>query len=177
MSEESPLKVSTNFPTQIRLQINGDKVKKKAGQKLATFIRARIRRGIDGDGTKLPIPEDGGSPLRDSRKMVNTIRYRKLPADKRRKGVKTKYNDVVAPSTSRRTDAQRGANSNFGIMSIHTAEPGYEDPMGQNDPHTIKVLADAATKEVARQLAKGEGGLKLELKKTLSSAKRSARRR
>jgi hypothetical protein len=167
------LKVSLNMPTKIRLKLNGEKVKKKAGQRLATTIRARLRRGVDGDGTKMPEPEDGGSALKDSGKLLRSIKYRQIPA-KRGSAKKVR---VVAPSTTRRSDISKRAHGNFGLMSIHTAKEEYEDPMGQNDPGTAKVLEDAATKEIARQLAKGEGGLKLELKHTLRGARRGARRR
>lgn len=154
--------VRFNIPTRIRLKINGDRLKKAIGASVAAAVRRRLTRGQDGDGRPLPAPIAGNSPLNRTGELIKSIKYWA------RLG-------IVGPSTFARPDVSERARSNFGLMKIHISgiyskagdavdRPDLVDPMGSNSLETFQTIEKAGTKEIARQLQKGQAGLILELK-------------
>lgn len=169
------LQVDLNFPTAIRLRIDGDKVKKAIGNGVAAAVRSRLRQGLDGDGSPLPAPASGGAPLNARGSLIRSIRY-----DPRL--------GFVLPRTTRREDVSKRARSNFGLMAIlisgvfvprgrqqSTDRPMLVDPMGSDQPSTVKLVEEFGAKELKRQEQSGELGLVLELKRSYRQAKRLAR--
>ena len=165
----SPLLVDLNFPLSIRLALDSAEVEKKVGTKLATAIRKRLRKGVDAHGEALPALKTGKRPLKSTGKLLRSIKYqRKL--------------GFVAPSVrSNRDDISKRARSNFGLMAIQisgvfrkgsSASREPIDPMGAQADSTLKTMQAATTDEVNRQLAKGQAGLVLELKRKARAAGR-----
>lgn len=180
------LTVDLNFPVNIRLGLNGDAVTRKVGQRLATKIRSRLRKGLDGDGSPLPRPLSGGKPLNNTGLLIKSIKYvprlgMVLPSTGIREGAYDK------PRKSSQISSR--ARSNFGLMTIHISgiytrkgasssrsRPDI-DPMGQGSDENRKIIETETNREISRQLARGEAGLLLELGKTFRGARRSAKYR
>lgn len=145
-----PLDVRLNFPVALRLRLEGDKIEKRAGQGVARVARKELRKGNQADGKPMPKGKDGGEPLKDSGKLIGSVKYRpKL--------------GWVSPSTNRREDASRRAWGNFGLMGIylHTHDT---DPLALGD-EAVKVAERNAQKEIDKQLREGSGGLIADLKR------------
>lgn len=143
-----------DFPAHLRLQIDGDKVRDKVGQRISRVVKARLKDGVGAEGS-MPPPkptrafEPAGRPLHRTGQMIRSVRY-------------DKKNSVILPS-GKRDDGKR----NVAIMFIQLAERpdlAATDPMGVTDAMESDANA-AAEKEIARQFSSGEYGLIAELRR------------
>jgi hypothetical protein len=144
------LSVELKVPLNLRLRIDGDRVKKAAGNRVATLLRKRIRSGQDGDGTPLPTPQQGGRPLNRTGDLIRSIRY-------------DPFRSVVRP-IGKREDlgaSLRGRRQALMAVLIHTRKI---EPM-RVDEKIDAGLVEAAQKEIDRQLTNGGAGLIGELRR------------
>lgn len=176
------LVVDINFPTHIRLRIDGEKFTRNVGNKVATAIRKRLKLGLNAAGEEMPRPLQflgsglevrSGEALKRTGELIDSIKYRKDTG-------------MISPSTSVRTTVSSRVRSNFGLMAVHIAgvyqrrgvqpkhtRPPIGDPMGAESQSTVDEIEKASAAELKRQLASGECGLLLELKRSFKSGRLS----
>ena len=132
-----------------------------AGRKMATKLRQRIRRGMDGTGGPLPQAEPGHTgqkkpppkkPLRRTGQLLKSIKWN---AKKR----------VIAPTNdSQRDDSNLSNGALFAVLVYGRRDWLDHDSKGRIDPLRVtpeieQVAADAVDKELEKQTAKGKAGL------------------
>lgn len=130
------------YPWFQRLKMDSRKINKIMGRVLARKIRARMRRGQDSDGA-LPNTKREGRPfLNDTGKLIKSIKYK---------------NGEVAPTGTRRDDhkwTKRVQNRNAAILAVQVFERDDIDPLEPSE--FDQVVADAAEREIAKQIDRGE---------------------
>lgn len=148
------LKVKLDFPLNMRLKINSEKVKSVAANKLAAQVRNRLE---DEQGAAGPMPRrkataiigpqpegtKGQRALNDTGQLLKSVKYRKDISQ-------------ILP-TGTRADGKR----NVGIAFMQLAERpelAASDPFGVTDDEEA-TFNENAEKEIARQLESGEAGL------------------
>jgi hypothetical protein len=137
------------FPTEIRLKLDGSKVRDKVGQKLARDVKARLSEGDGADGSLPANKTNSNPPLNATGELIRSVRYNKKAG-------------LVLPAGTR-ADGKR----NMAILAMNIAtRPDLEaaDPFGVSEEMNDSANA-AAEKEIARQLESGECSLLAELKK------------
>lgn len=160
--QQSLLVVDIDVPISLRLKINGDKALRNVGNRVASYVRRQLRAGLDGDGSPLPRPKDGGSPLNRTGELIRSIKYHR-------------HLQMVAPGTRTRADISSRARSNYGLMAIHIAGIYHRrgspdradllDPMHSIDPSMTRRIVEWTERELVRQEKLGQFGLLAEFKK------------
>lgn len=147
-----PMTVTLTYPMAIRLQFDGQRVQRAVGNRLARVIRKRLRGGMDGDGSALPMPRDG-TPAKDSGRLIRDIRY-----DARAQ--------KVAPTWRRnRSDVSKDVKTSFGLMRVLISTKKWDDPMGSNNPKQWDNVGEWTETAIAKEIDSGRGGLRAELRR------------
>lgn len=182
-SSRGLLQVDMQFPTAVRLTIDGEALKRAIGNRIALVVRRRLLQGLDGDGSPLPLPqpkrkwEPSRAPLNATGSLIRSIRY------------DPRVGYVLPNYFPRSQGVSKRARSNFGLMAIQIAgvftrrgqpqssdRPPLVDPMGSESPGTITEIERVAERELRRQESAGKLGLVLELEKRARIARQRARR-
>ena len=112
------IKVVQTWPLKMRLQINGDKLSRNVGNKLATHVRKQWKAGLTGGGAPLPVPlqpvRERKGPMQITGWLLSKVRYSR------------KYQFVMAHNFVRQTKDANGklrpiskrANSLYGLTRI-----------------------------------------------------------
>lgn len=140
------IEIDVDVPLPLALKLDADQIARYAGNRLARSIRARMRKGLDGDGSPLPMPEDG-TPGKDSGRLLKDIRY-------------DKKTGTVKPESRRgRGDKEKGkthrVRTSYAVMMVHIASGRWADPMGTEDPKQQAKLQKDIEMELQKQLNKG----------------------
>ena len=112
------IKVVQTWPMKMRLQINGDKLSRNVGNKLATHVRKQWKAGLTGGGQPLPVPlqpvRERKGPMQITGWLLSKVRYSR------------KYQFVMANNLVRQVKERNGkmrpiskrANSLYGLTRI-----------------------------------------------------------
>ena len=153
--------ISVTIPDGLELQISIPKLVRRVGHKAAGLVRQRLRAGMGAAG---PLPTGDGTPLRDTGKLINSIKF---PPRGKTGGV------IFATGT------RENGQSNAKILGINLAKgksPHAKknvgrtqanrraDPMGVNAALQEAVLIEAKA-EVRKQVTTKETKLVAKRKK------------
>lgn len=112
------IKVVQTWPLKMRLQINGDKLSRNVGSKLATHVRQQWKAGLTGGGQPLPVPlqpaKERKGPMQITGWLLSKVRFSR------------KYQFVMANNLVRQVKERNGklrpiskrANSLYGLTRI-----------------------------------------------------------
>ena len=137
------VEMRVDLPVPLALEIDEKKVERFVGNRIARVIRGRLRKGIDGNGSALPMPKDG-RPGRQTGSMLRSIKYnRKLGR--------------VEPSSRIRKDKAPGdrVNNNYAIMSVHINSGRWVDPMGAESSTQQAQIVDDVNSQLQKQIDRG----------------------
>lgn len=120
-----------------------------AGRKLATLVRRRIRRGVDGDGP-LPRPEAPNKPLRRSGELLKSIKWNAKKGLVMAMGSRSDSNlsnaALLAVQTFGRRDwVDHDSSGRFNLMLV---TPEFE-----------RLSAEAVDVQLKRLAARGKAGV------------------
>lgn len=150
LKQEGLITADIRIPWRMRIFVDGDRVLARVGTRLADRKRRQLRGGKDGAGKSLPVPKDGGDPLRRSDRLIKSIKY-----DKRTKSVR--------PVGTRGDLGRSLRGRNFALMAVLIHQKRI-DPMAVND-RDHRATSRAAEREIGKQLKKGKAGLLAELRR------------
>jgi hypothetical protein len=175
------IEVVAKLPTKLRLKVNGDKLSRNVGNKLATYVRRQWKSGRTGGGESIPSAEEqpeGGQPLYRTGELLKSVRY-------------SRYHTFVTANNLRREHGgrtlSRRAWSLYGLVRILASgkwrrgrQKGVPvrppvDLFGDSSEAVAQRKTDAAQKELQRQLAKNEAGLLVELQQQYRMGARRAK--
>jgi hypothetical protein len=193
----------SRWPMSLRAKINGEKLSRNVGNRLATKIKQRLRKGLEADGRPIEPPVTGGKPLNRTGELIRSIRWDGgFVAPSYRRTRREKLNR--AGNWRERTNRQTGkkerwfhagkVRSNFALMIVlqttggeytrryrtkkRNGEPFAKrrmmDLMGADEPETRRIIEELTKRELQRQLDAGEAGLAAELRSIAARSRRMA---
>jgi len=194
----------SKWPMSLRAKINGEKLSRNVGNKLATVIKKRLRQGVDARGQAIQQPINGGKPMNRTGELIRSIRWKDgwvAPSWYRKRQEKVTRAKAAKKIRDRRTGKMvsvlrtQRVETNFALMIVlqttggeykrrHQArkrngEPyahrGMLDLMGSDLPETRTVIEQLVRRELQRQLDAGEAGLVAELRSIAARSKRLAK--
>lgn len=175
------IEVTLTMPARMRLRINGEKLSRNVGNRLATHVRRQWLRGQTGGGESIPVSDDADAnrrPLHRTGELARAVRY-------------SRQYQMVMASNLKRTHGQRSLSrrawSLYGLSRILISgkwrrgrDKGRPvrpvvDLYGDQSTLIAAKKQEAAQREVTRQLRANELGLVTELEHIYRSGRRSRR--
>lgn len=194
------IEVTQKWPMKMRLKINGDRLSRNVGNKLATHVKKQWKAGLTAGGEPLPLPKqpvkERKGPMHITGWLIGAVRYSR------------KYKFVMAHNFVRQSkepngrlrDLSKRAGSLYGLSRILvsgkwarikgttavTLKSGRKverrisgdsmrppvDLYGDTSTLIAEKKEQLAQREATRQLKTGEMGLVTELQQTFRSAKK-----
>lgn len=150
--ERSPRLEINAFPDAshgVHLKLRAKTVQGKVGRGVASLVRKSVRRGVTPDGQALPRGEDGGRPFRDSGELLRSIKFKK---------------GLVSAWGPHSRAGQLSAGGVMGVVIFGhrnwtSRNRRGVSPFDAYSPAVQKEAGALATKEIQRQLAKGQAKL------------------
>ena len=154
LSTTGSMEVSlVRYPWFSRLKMDSPAIQRKVGQKIATKIRARIKKGSDSKGSLPNTKRDERPILNDTGRLIRSIKYRKKMRD-------------VAPSGTRRDGHKynkKSRNKNASVFAIQVFTKDI-DPL--NADEYTGLIEKIAAAEIQKQIDSGKFSLLHEMRTT-----------
>ena len=158
--------VSMQIPSKIRLRINGDKLSRNVGNRMASHVKRQWRKGLTAGGEAIPATREGERPLYRTGTLMKSVRF-------------SRYYTFVTANNRERTHngrtLSRRAWSLYGLARIlmsgkwrrgkKKGQPVRApiDLYGDSSDIVVRLKQQHAQTEIDRQLSRGEAGLVAEL--------------